>query len=295
MTLVKNLNGDIVDPGESLLNYFDELLGGEPEKAPVKAAEFLPDFADPSLIQKQKLQKLLHSAQVAIQAVPVEKVIAAEKVTTVEKIVTLEKVAIAEKVALKTSEVIQVAPVEIQEWDIATSPAIVEQAYQVPGLQWLPNGLPSWAQAKFDVLLIKVSGLTLAVPLISLGQIQPITPELTPIFGQADWFIGIQPTLAGSIRVLNTAKFVMPERYDEDFVKNAKLLISIADVPWGLAVDSVNQPIQLEPAAVKWRTDRSKRPWLAGIIKEHMCALLDIPMIGQLLLESDKNSVKNHS
>jgi purine-binding chemotaxis protein CheW len=156
----------------------------------------------------------------------------------------------------------------------------------------MPNGLPQWAQSRFDVLLFKVSGLTLAVPLVSLGQIQPITDELTPLFGQADWFMGLQPTPQGKIRTVNTAKFVMPERYDESFVKNAKYVVSINGVPWGLAVDSVNQPISLQPDDVKWRSDRSKRPWLAGTVKEHMCALLDIPMIGQMLIDADKNAMK---
>ena len=199
-------------------------------------------------------------------------------------------------------------PEEIQEWVIETpvaealpvevfaEPLQSEQAtpvahYQIEGLEWLDNGRPQWAQSRFDVLLFKVSGLTLAVPLISLGQIQPLTDELTPLFGQADWFMGLQPTPAGKIRTVNTAKFVMPERYDESFLQTAKYVVSINGVPWGLAVDSVNQPIRLVPEDVKWRSDRSKRPWLAGTVKEHMCALLDIPRIGQMLIEADKNFV----
>jgi purine-binding chemotaxis protein CheW len=130
------------------------------------------------------------------------------------------------------------------------------------------------------------------VPLISLGQIQPLTDELTPLFGQADWFMGLQPTAAGKVRTVNTAKFVMPERYDESFLKTAKYVVSINGVPWGLAVDSVNQPIRLEPEDVNWRSERSKRPWLAGTVKAHMCALLDIPRIGQMLVDADRNANK---
>ena len=104
--------------------------------------------------------------------------------------------------------------------------------------------------------------------------------------------MGLLPTPAGKIRTVNTAKFVMPERYDENFLKTAKYVISIDGVPWGLAVDSVNQPITLKPTDVKWRSERTKRPWLAGTVKDHMCALLDIPMIGQLLIDADRNSTK---
>lgn len=315
---------EIKNPNDSLHHYFDELLLDDDlettaspaqlsfpllsdpaatqsqllqpsMKIPVAAPKVVSKvsiptqrFADPVVVQKEKLQKLLHSARVHIEAAPVVKV---------------------EAVVVTTA--FRPDPKEIQEWTIATAvpkvaAAILEQQqetafkqqqdspqnYHMPGLEWMPNGLPQWAQAKFDVLLFKVSGLTLAVPLISLGQIQPITDELTPLFGQADWFMGIMPTTAGKIRTVNTAKFVMPERYDENFAKNAKYVVSINGVPWGLAVDSVNQPIRLEPDAVQWRTNRSKRPWLAGTIKEHMCALLDIPMIGQMLMDADRNSMK---
>jgi purine-binding chemotaxis protein CheW len=298
------------NPFESLQDYFDELLPADDlsphekstevvsahvlraaAKAPVSNTVFsrktestrLPEYAEPDTNKRQKLQKLLSSTQPRIAVAPIVKV----KTTFIED------------------------PAEIQEWVIETAtpivetstletPAVIEsefisQRFHMPGLEWLPNGLPHWAQSRFDVLLFKVSGLTLAVPLISLGQIQPITDELTPLFGQADWFMGLQPTPQGKIRTVNTAKFVMPERYDESFVKNAKYVVSINGVPWGLAVDSVTQPIRLQPDEVKWRTDRSKRPWLAGTVKEHMCALLDIPMIGQMLMDADKNALKSRA
>jgi len=162
-------------------------------------------------------------------------------------------------------------------------------------LEWLDNGRPAWAQERFEVLLFTVSGLTLAVPLIALGQIQPLTDELTPLFGQADWFMGLLPTPRGRIRTVNTAKFVMPERYDESFERTAEYVISIDGLPWGLAVDKVNQPISLDPDDVKWRTERSRRPWLAGTVKEHMCALLDIPRIGQLLMDAERKRSQRRS
>jgi purine-binding chemotaxis protein CheW len=160
------------------------------------------------------------------------------------------------------------------------------------GSKWSDNGRPSWAQQRFEVLLFEVAGLTLAVPLVSLGQIQPLTEELTPLFGQADWFIGLQPTPVGRVRVINTARFVMPERYEEHFIDAAKYVVSLADSPWGLAVDAVNQPITLNPEDVKWRGERSKRPWLAGTIKQHMCALLDIPTMRRLLQHSEQTQSK---
>jgi len=155
-------------------------------------------------------------------------------------------------------------------------------------LEWGKDGRPQWAQERFDVLLFDVSGLTLAVPLVALGQIVKIGEELTPIFGQTDWFMGLLNSPQGQIKTVNTALFVMPEKYSDSFLASAKYVISIDGLPWGLAVDVVNQPISIDPDEVKWRTSRTSRPWLAGTVKSAMCALIDIPQMGAMLTACDK-------
>ncbi len=154
--------------------------------------------------------------------------------------------------------------------------------------QW-SNGRPPWAQQQFDCLLFEVCGFHFAVPLITLGQIQAITDDLTPVFGQAPWFMGIQNTAIGSQRVVNTALFVMPERYKPDKTYKPPYMISIADCPWALAVDKVNQPISLTPDDVKWRVQREKQTWLAGVVKKQMCVLIDVPELARQLLKMEKH------
>lgn len=258
-----------LSPDQALEDYFEALLDTDEAASPAR-------FADPLEEQRERLQKLLYS-------VPLP----------------LPEPASPEPSPVHVPDHIQVAPSEpvlqVPTPEPEVNPDVVEEpisaeafSYQAEDLEWLANGRPAWAQKNFEVLLFDVAGLTLAVPLIALGQIQPITDALTPLFGQADWFMGIQPTPAGKIRTVNTAKFVMPERYDEAFLDSAKYVISIAGVPWGLAVDSVKQPVTLAPEDVKWRGERSKRPWLAGMVKERMCALLDVPRIGQMLMTAEQ-------
>jgi purine-binding chemotaxis protein CheW len=281
-------------PKETLQHYFDELLSGEEllSKSQVStAAASSPQYADPDTERQQKLSRLLQTAQP--QLLVAEQVVSA---VVAEEIQEWD----LEPVALQVTSELPTVDLPEPEFSAADGDTLEDElpdlelapGYQMDGLEWLENGRPVWAQTRFDVLLFRVSGLTLAVPLVSLGQIQPLTDELTPLFGQADWFMGLQPTPAGKIRTVNTAKFVMPERYDAAFVETAKYVVSINGVPWGLAVDSVNQPISLEPEDVKWRGERSKRPWLAGTVKAHMCALLDIPRIGQMLMDADRNTGK---
>lgn len=154
--------------------------------------------------------------------------------------------------------------------------------------EWMDNGRPAWAQERFECLLFSVGGLTLAVPLVELGTIYPINDEITPIFGQIDWFLGLLSVKERNIKAVNTAKIVMPERYREQMLDHYEYIITINGVEWGLAVDGVSSAITLEPGDVRWRTERSKRPWLAGTVVDHMCALLDVSQLAAMFIEANR-------
>ena len=148
----------------------------------------------------------------------------------------------------------------------------------------LADGRPAWAEEPFECLLFDVAGLTLAVPLVCLGSIYPLDgQELTPLFGQPEWFLGILPSQAGNLKVLDTARWVMPDRYRDDFREGLQYVISVQGYEWGLAVHQVSRSIRLDPNEVKWRSQRSQRPWLAGTVIEHMCALLDVAALAELI------------
>lgn len=180
-------------------------------------------------------------------------------------------------------------------------PALVEpvaelQVASVEPREPLPpsfEGRPQWAEEPFECLLFDVAGLTLAVPLVCLGSIYPLAgQELTPLFGQPDWFLGILPCQAGNLKVLDTARWVMPDRYRDDFREGLQYVISVQGYEWGLAVHQVSRSIRLDPNEIKWRSQRSQRPWLAGTVIEHMCALLDVAALAELIASG---AVKNMS
>lgn len=146
------------------------------------------------------------------------------------------------------------------------------------------DGRPAWAAEPFECLLFDVAGLTLAVPLVCLGSIYSLAgQELTPLFGQPDWFLGILPSQAGNLKVLDTARWVMPDRYRDDFRQGLQYVISVQGYEWGLAVHQVSRSLRLDPGEIKWRSQRGQRPWLAGTVIEHMCALLDVAELAELI------------
>ena len=182
------------------------------------------------------------------------------------------------------------APVVVPIVPVVVAPVVVEPVVEVhlpPSITPPPvtgDGRPAWAAEPFECLLFDVAGLTLAVPLVCLGSIYSLEgQELTPLFGQPEWFLGILPSQAGNLKVLDTARWVMPDRYRDDFRQGLQYVISVQGYEWGLAVHQVSRSLRLDPNEIKWRSQRGQRPWLAGTVIEHMCALLDVSELAELI------------
>lgn len=174
--------------------------------------------------------------------------------------------------------------VEPQPQVVSEPPAEItpDQPPSPPGWK---DGRPVWAQERFECLLFKVKGLTLAVPLVELGGIIKIDREPTPLFGQPDWFLGMIRANDMNVCMVDTAQWVLPPALIAKHPEVYKLIIRIHDSVWGLACNEVDRSISLEPDQVRWRTSLGKRPWLAGTVIDHMCALIDVAAFDRLLKE----------
>lgn len=156
--------------------------------------------------------------------------------------------------------------------------------------QWCENGRPSWAQSRFECLIFSVNGLKLAVPLITLGSVHQIGRKFNALPGQFDWFLGIlQTPSSGNIKVLDTGLCVMPERHDPAARASLAYVITIHGYAWGLACHHVEKSITLEPDQVKWRSQRGKRPWLAGTVVDHMCSLVDTDGFQEIINKAEQS------
>lgn len=277
-------------PQLALQSYLDSLL----QEAAIELADSvsLEEF-EAAVLEEQVRDARLNQARPVLAAAP----------EAAPRVVRVAPVAIQ----LEDRPVRQLAPV-IAEPVLVPSipepepePTLVEpvaelQVVSVEPREPLPpsfEGRPQWAEEPFECLLFDVAGLTLAVPLVCLGSIYPLAgQELTPLFGQPDWFLGILPCQAGNLKVLDTARWVMPDRYRDDFREGLQYVISVQGYEWGLAVHQVSRSIRLDPNEIKWRSQRSQRPWLAGTVIEHMCALLDVAALAELIASG---AVKNMS
>lgn len=260
-------------PQLALQSYLDSLL--------MEATEELPSQIEalPEVVEVEAALDEFQAAVLEEQARDAQKpaVVAAPVAAPVAK----APVAVIEAPAPVLAPVSTIAPL-LQ----ALVPPVVE--VHLPPSNTPPpveiDGRPSWAAEPFECLLFDVAGLTLAVPLVCLGSIYSLAGhELTPLFGQPEWFLGILPSQAGNLKVLDTARWVMPDRYRDDFRQGLQYVISVQGYEWGLAVHQVSRSLRLDPNEIKWRSHRGQRPWLAGTVIEHMCALLDVSALAELI------------
>ncbi|GGA98645.1 chemotaxis protein CheW [Agarivorans gilvus] len=132
---------------------------------------------------------------------------------------------------------------------------------------------------EFQVLFFEVAGVTFGVPLTNLGGIHRIT-EVSPLFGKPAWFSGIMIEREQKLSVVDTAKWVMP---GQPFEPSYKYLVMLGETPWGLSCEKLLGTERLNKEDVKWRSQPGKRPWLAGMVKQKMCALLHVEELQAML------------
>ncbi|MGK9064949.1 CheW domain-containing protein [Stutzerimonas chloritidismutans] len=284
---------------QTLQSYLDALLQDAMELAEsVSQDEFQAAVLEE---QRRDTHRVVPLREVAPPAAPVESTRPAPVIVPVE---TPKPEPVLHVVPMPEPTKVEAEPVALLELEPevpAKAPAaLVEPIAQFDAMRQGPGGpteadpgQPEWGEEPFECLLFDVAGLTLAVPLVSLGSIYPLAgQDLTPLFGQPSWFLGILPSQAGNLKVLDTARWVMADRYRDDFREGLQYVISVQGYEWGLAVHQVSRSIRLDPKEVKWRSQRTQRPWLAGTVIDHMCALVDVAALAELIASGATRHLK---
>lgn len=146
-----------------------------------------------------------------------------------------------------------------------------------------PESSADWRKQDFASLLFDVGGLQLAAPLRHLGGISQLSMPLQTVAGQADWFLGLMRWNGRNIRVIDTARLIMPERVDAVGISEYQSMVVLGDSHWALAANEVIESLTLTPADVKWRKGSAQRPWLNGMLAQRLCVLMDVERLIQML------------
>ncbi len=149
--------------------------------------------------------------------------------------------------------------------------------------------MPEWARHEFQALFFKVDHMILAAPLTELSRTLKLDRKPGKIPGQPSWFLGLLDDQDSRIGVLDTGQLVFGKTRgsQRDLELNPfKRILVTQDKRWGLACDEILSIGRLKPEKVRWRTSRTKKPWLIGTVIEELTAIIDV----QALVPSRRNN-----
>lgn len=82
------------------------------------------------------------------------------------------------------------------------------------------------------------------------------------------------------LNVVDTTRWIMPGRVADT---PYEYLVMLGSSVWGLACHQLIGTELLQRERIQWRNSAGRRPWLAGMVKDKMCALLHVQELLTLL------------
>jgi purine-binding chemotaxis protein CheW len=129
--------------------------------------------------------------------------------------------------------------------------------------------------SRFQVLLFGIANVTIAIPLVELGGIYEVT-KISPIAKQPSWCNGILVKGNDKFICVDASAWLVSSQYvktQQD--KEYKFVLQLGKSPYVLCCNTISTTVDLAKEDIKWREDTKNRPWLSGLLKERMCALID--------------------
>ncbi|MCG7968850.1 MAG: chemotaxis protein CheW [Candidatus Thiodiazotropha taylori] len=172
-----------------------------------------------------------------------------------------------------------VADIKVEESRI--SEPKLEQSTQTQQQQ--DSALPEWVENEFQVLLFKVNGITMGIPLNAMKGILNYSGDASQLPGQPAWSLGVIVNRDEKVVVIDSARLLMPERLTAETRSEPQQLLLIGEGDRALAVDTICNTMSVVKEDVRWRNGIHNKPWYAGIIVEELSVLLDVDGVLQLL------------
>jgi len=145
--------------------------------------------------------------------------------------------------------------------------------------------VPQWGSSNFKCLMVDVGGIAIAIP-------------VTKVLGTMAWEHNVVDTTAPIVDTLKTpdgqrvsvidvARIVLPldqwPRNRGQGDGGMHPLVLVTNGQFGLLVDRLNGEKTVISQEITWRSEATRRPWLAGTSKSLACVVLDVDALVGLM------------
>ena len=134
---------------------------------------------------------------------------------------------------------------------------------------------PAWAAQAFRVLLFQIGGYRFALPLLHMRSVSLLPDGCVRLPGQPPWHLGVARLRGGPVVMVDLGLLVGIEAC----CSAARYLLVVGDGNLALVCDRIDDAPLVPPEKVRWRRGGDDKAWLAGLLSEVMCVLLDADAI----------------
>ncbi|OAJ35434.1 chemotaxis protein CheW [Piscirickettsia salmonis] len=297
--MIDDDSAEILEEGQALSGYFDALLGVNS----VKKEDLELEKAKPFEVVTDSQSFVFQDDNKVADLTVVEPAIVMPLPQVQELDVSIEEIDVDDAVALAVIEadldVLSGTLPEVLE-EIETAVITAGNELDVASTEF-DSVVPIWARQEFQCVSFMVQGLQLIMPLAGLNQIYALQEHrVKAIFGQADWFLGMMKFMERNIHVLDVMRWLLPEDAQPLDKENQtgiglqhEFVLALEGSSWGIVCNSLGFSEFLKSDDVNWHNKDPKRPWLAGVVVDKMCGLIDPEQLVKFLnAESRGLSIK---
>ena len=143
--------------------------------------------------------------------------------------------------------------------------------------------LPKWAEQRFECLLIKVAGMKLLLPALSVLYIEHLNKKITRIPLGSAVLKGVVNLRGESLAVIDLFNLISADAGAEQSTQPGSQHINHVVVMEGgyyaLACDVVEKILTINKDDIRWHPSSFNNPMFIGIATKHLCPLINIDNI----------------
>ena len=194
---------------------------------------------------------------------------------------TQEKMELKETTALPKELVFSNSSTEINTEENADDSAKVTLSEEKNNVEKLDEWKNIDVGSEFQALFFELNNVTFAIPLTELGGIYHLDETLNFLMGKPAWFSGVMNHHERLYNIVDTSLWLQLGSKAES-LKYTHYVV-LGDTAWGLSCEKLLGTDKIRKDQVKWRDQKGSRPWLAGMVKKKMCALIHAEELVKLL------------
>lgn len=249
--------------------------------ANVALQDYIDDLVAPTKAQKD-VSRLLEQSERKSDSSQIQKLLDAVSNTEVESSFPANKEQLAPQTKSAKPLLADETPAP-EANDIKNTPQEYKENTESADISTKKDSLQARLPATFQALLCDIAGMTIALPLTELGSIKRID-KLNQLGKRSEVFKGVLVAGEEKLTCIDLKPWLMPTQTSTSN-EEYEFAVQVGKTEYALCCSNVSSTIEIEQNEVKWRVNPENRPWLVGIVKDKMCALVDSAKMVQDVLQ----------